>query len=63
MKEPIPGLSLQEAADLLKVDPETVRLWIREGELQAVKRGTRWRVKREAIEAFIDAHTPKRESL
>jgi excisionase family DNA binding protein len=51
-------LSLQEAADRLKVDPETVRLWIREGALEAVKHGTRWRVTPEAIEAFLDAHTP-----
>jgi len=59
MKEPIPGLSLQEAADLLKVDPETVRLWLKAGELEGIKRGTRWRVTREAIEAFLVAHTPK----
>jgi excisionase family DNA binding protein len=58
MEKATEELSLQEAADLLMVDPETVRLWIREGMLEAVKRGTRWRVTREAIEAFLVAHTP-----
>jgi excisionase family DNA binding protein len=51
-------LSIQEAADLLKVDPQTVRLWLKEGELEGVKRGTVWRVTMEAIEAFLAAHTP-----
>lgn len=58
MTEQVELLTLEEAADLLKVDPETVRLWLKEGELQGVKRGTAWRVTREAIEAFLVAHTP-----
>jgi len=58
MEKPTASLSLQEAADLLKVDPQTVRLWLKEGELEGVKRGTVWRVTREAIDAFLAAHTP-----
>jgi len=58
MESPVPLLTLQEAADLLKVDPQTVRLWLKEGELEGVKRGTTWRVRQEDIEAFLAAHTP-----
>jgi len=59
MESPAPLLTLQEAADLLKVDPHTVRLWLKEGELKGVKKGTAWRVRQEDIEAFLVAHTPK----
>jgi excisionase family DNA binding protein len=33
-------LTIEEAAQLLKVNPETVRRWIRRGELPVIKRGS-----------------------
>jgi excisionase family DNA binding protein len=59
MEKPVPLYKPEEAADLLKVSPETVRLWLKEGELKGLKVGTSWRVKQEDIEAFLVAHTPK----
>jgi excisionase family DNA binding protein len=59
MEKPVPLYKPEEVADLLKVSPETVRLWLKEGKLKGAKIGTTWRVKQEDIEAFLAAHTPK----
>jgi excisionase family DNA binding protein len=49
-----PLMTLAEVAELLRVDVETVRRWCRTGEIQAVKVGRVWRVKRETIEAIME---------
>lgn len=36
-------LTVEETARLLKVDPETVRRWLREGALRGLKFGHVWR--------------------
>lgn len=46
-----------EAAELLKVHPETVRNWIRRGELVAIKIGRQWRVKRADLERIAQRGT------
>lgn len=45
-------LTVAEAADLLGVRPEAVRIWIREGRLEAMRWGRRLRVRPEAVRAF-----------
>jgi excisionase family DNA binding protein len=46
-----------EAAELLKVHPETVRNWIRSGALAAIKVGRHWRVKRVDLERIAERGT------
>lgn len=51
-----PLLTLHEVADLLKVKESTVRSWIRDKSLRAVKFGREWRVTHKDLEAFLEAH-------
>ncbi|MCE5314164.1 MAG: helix-turn-helix domain-containing protein [Armatimonadota bacterium] len=47
-------LSTQEAADILNVTDLTVRRWIKEGRMKAIKLGGRlWRIQESDLEAFI----------
>jgi excisionase family DNA binding protein len=47
-------LTPDEAAALLKVNPNTIRTWLRQGKLKGVKlAGGVWRISDEAIKAFI----------
>ena len=46
-------LTVQEVADLLRVDGQTVRRFISRGELSAARIGHQWRVPREVVEQFI----------
>ena len=43
-----------EAAELLKVHPETVRNWIRRGDLAAIRVGRNWRIKRPDLERIAE---------
>jgi excisionase family DNA binding protein len=44
----------EEIATKLRVHEDTVRRWLRTGELQGIKIGKRqWRVKREELEAYL----------
>ncbi len=56
MPEPKEYLTLKEAAQILSVDPLTLRRWIRRGLLQAVRLPTArsgWRVPRYEIERLL----------
>lgn len=56
MAKRIKLLRIREAAEMLGVNPETLRRWDREGKLKAIiisKRGDR-RYKNEDIEKFVD---------
>ena len=49
-------LTVREVADYLRVHEETVRRWIRDGELPVLALGgqkTGYRIRREALDAFI----------
>ena len=37
--------TVTEAAEILRVDPETIRVWLREGKLKGFKVGRGWRIK------------------
>jgi excisionase family DNA binding protein len=45
---------LDEVAELLRVDVQTVRRWCREGRLRAVKVGRSWRVKKDVVDAIVE---------
>ena len=48
-------LTPEEAAELMGVNADTVRNWLRRGTLKGVKLGGRiWRIKEKDLEAFID---------
>jgi excisionase family DNA binding protein len=46
-------LTVEEVAEELRVHPETVRQWIREGELDAFDTGRGYRVSRKDLDDFI----------
>ncbi|WP_282610288.1 helix-turn-helix domain-containing protein [Pelagibius sp. Alg239-R121] len=50
-----PMLTLHEVADLLKVKESTVRAWIHDESLRAVKFGRDWRVAKKDLEAFVNS--------
>lgn len=45
-------LTVREAAELAKVNPASLRKWIRRGQLAAQKFGRDWRIRRAAIVGF-----------
>ncbi len=51
-----PMLTVHEVADLLKVKESTVRSWIHDASLRAVKFGRDWRVAQKDLEAFVNSH-------
>jgi putative molybdopterin biosynthesis protein len=46
-------LIVEEVAEELRVHPETVRQWIREGELDAFDTGRGYRISRKDLDDFI----------
>ena len=53
---PLPLLEVAHVAHRLRLSHEQVRRLIRDGQLKAIRLGTRWRVDEKDLEAFIDAH-------
>ncbi len=52
-------LTVPEVAALLRLNPQTVRKWLREGMLPGIQLGSRqagWRVKRSDVERFLEEH-------
>jgi excisionase family DNA binding protein len=52
---PLEFLKVEEVAALLKIKEKTVREWIGRGELEAYKIGKEWRVRRDHLDAAIEA--------
>ena len=50
-----PLLTVHEVADLLKVKESTVRTWVHDASLRAIKFGRDWRVAQKDLEAFLEA--------
>lgn len=48
-------LTVEEAAELLITSPDTVRAWVREGLLPAIRRGRLTYLRGDDVEAFIHA--------
>lgn len=51
-----PFKTTHEVAELLKVTETTVRAWIHDGELRAIRLGREFRVAVKDLEAFVNAH-------
>ena len=51
-----PFFTTHEIAELLKVSEATVRHWIHDGELRAVRFSRDFRVAAKDLEAFLSAH-------
>ena len=51
-----PLMTTHEISELLKVSEATVRSWIHEGELRAIRFGREFRVAVKDLEAFVNAH-------
>ena len=51
-----PFMTTQEIAELLKVSEATVRTWIHDSELRAIRFGREFRVAVKDLEAFVNAH-------
>lgn len=45
--------TVEQAAELLAVTPNTVREWLRTGQLKGVKLKKMWRVRESDLEAFL----------
>jgi excisionase family DNA binding protein len=56
-----PFMTTLEIAELFKVSEATVRAWIHEGELRAIKVGREFRVVVKDLEAFVNAHATRSE--
>ncbi len=53
-------LTLREAAQALRVSPITVRRYISAGQIEAVKAGKGVRIRKEAVDRFLQPVTPRR---
>ena len=51
-----PFFTTHDVAELLKVSEATVRTWIHESELRAVRLGREFRIAAKDLEAFVNAH-------
>jgi excisionase family DNA binding protein len=47
-------LTVAEVAVRLRIDPHTVRTWLRAGRLVGLKPGHDWRIRPSALEAFLE---------
>jgi excisionase family DNA binding protein len=55
---------IEEVAERLLVDPQTVRRWIKSGRLKAYKPGREYRIRSNDLDAFLEARSsPKVQSL
>ena len=51
-------MTVEEVAALLRLDPQTVRKWLREGKLPGFRLGSKqagWRVRRSEVEQYLEA--------
>jgi excisionase family DNA binding protein len=51
--EDIKLLTPEEVAQALRLDDETIRIWLREGKLKGIKVGRVWRISEEELKAFL----------
>ncbi len=52
-----PLLTVHDCAEMLKVQEATVRHWIREKRIRAIKVGKEWRISVKDLESFLNEHT------
>ena len=56
-----PFMTTHEISELLKVSEATVRTWIHEGELRAIRFGREFRIAVKDLESFVNAHATRPE--
>lgn len=49
----LPYLTIEEAAELLRIRPDTIRRLLRQKQLPGKKIGREWRISREALDEYI----------
>ncbi|MHB8696162.1 MAG: helix-turn-helix domain-containing protein [Solirubrobacteraceae bacterium] len=55
-----PWLTVQQVSEELKMNPATVRAWVRSGRLAAVRAGKGWRVRRSEVDrALLSTASPR----
>ena len=54
-----PLMTVHETAEVLKVKESTVRSWIREKKLRAIKFGREWRIAVIDLESFLNENANK----
>lgn len=52
------GLTLKEAAELLRVHENTLAKLLQDGRIRGVKIGREWRTSKKALEDFVDGQGP-----
>ena len=53
-------LTVEEVAERLKIEPETIRRWLRAGNIKGVKiNDTTWRILDEELKRFIESSQNK----
>ena len=52
-----PLMTVHDAANVLQVQEATVRSWIRERRIRAIKLGKEWRIAVKDLEDFLNYHT------
>lgn len=57
MSDPI--LTVKEAAQILRVHPETIRILLKSGQLVGYQIGNRWRVIETDLERYLAGHRNK----
>jgi excisionase family DNA binding protein len=57
-----PMLTSKEAADLLRLSPQTIVDYVRRGKLPAVKVGRSWLLRREDVERFLESPSPPEQA-
>lgn len=63
MNDPARLLTVHEAAERLRLNPETIRRWLRDGRLSGVWLGSDkagWRISEQDLDAFIVDRTTQR---
>lgn len=57
-------LNTEEVADMLQVDEQTIRRWIKSGKLQAFKPGREWKIPQSALDSLVENYSsPKASGL
>lgn len=51
--------SAEELAEYLKLGPQTVRAWIREGKVKAIKFGRSWRIADDELKRILAEGVPE----
>jgi len=56
-------LTTEEAAEILQLDPNTIRSYLKKGELVGIKLGLTWRIELEDLRKFLDNQKQRRRRM